>query len=172
MRKSFVFKSPQGRACGYMIEEERDLIVCVKGMTEGEALLICQSKGRQFMTYPLRGRSGESRIKKNEDGVQRAFVVRADQLLCTAGTGGSKAYELWLNERKTTSEISLRECPDNQKDSMKNDILKEVQEAKLHSIPAQSNVATGSVSRWPPPPCMPDAVYRINVWKDLSFDEA
>lgn len=147
MNESFVFKNKKGATCGYIMARGRQLRIRLpEGMEKACLTAVYEGGERNFEG----GFDGYETERPNDGGrLIGAYVTADGKMVLDTGTAARKAFE----NRKATA------CrPEKQKAAQNLDFAKEKPEK-------QTQKPETAERRWPPPPCMPGAVYRKGIWE-------
>ena len=147
MNESFVFKNKKGATCGYIMARGRQLRIRLpEGMEKVCLTAVYEDGERNFEG----GFDGYETERPNDGGrLIGAYVTADGKMVLDTGTAARKAFE----NRKATA------CrPEKQKAAQNLDFAKEKPEK-------QTQKPETAERRWPPPPCMPGAVYRKGIWE-------
>lgn len=122
-------------------------IVCRKAWKKACLTAVYEDGERNFEG----GFDGYETERPNDGGrLIGAYVTADGKMVLDTGTAARKAFE----NRKTTA------CrPEKQKATQNLDFAKEKPEKPRLQKPETAE------RRWPPPPCMPGAVYRKGIWE-------
>lgn len=152
MKESYVLKRRNGEACGYVMARDKEVRVRLpneKGTAKMAVIYADQTQTLEGIldglerTYPAAG----SRLLG-------AYVCSGGRLLMDTGEAARRAFER-AEEARQSVQRSGRERKDVQGE-----------DAETHARRQTEGDTIGTAERrWPPPPCMPGAMYVNGAWK-------
>lgn len=146
MNESYVFKTKNGAACGYIIARGKKLCIRLTENMKNVCLTVLDEDGEQTFD----GNFGTEETEKTGRGKKLfgAYGVSDGQLVMDTGETARKAFE----KRRLAADCEKKKPVLQPADSMKSEPERQTRKTEK------------SERRWPPPPCIPGAKYEKGMW--------
>lgn len=152
MGRSFVLKDKMGTAVGYLTQGLGAIRCRCMGAKEGMRAIILNNED-QLMEYKMNPVCTEQEWKDEDKIIEGAAIVFGEEIV--ADTGETLRRRIENRLRMNACDQDFSEGAELYKRHEKKNAEREWTRKEAGSFPQR---------RWPPPPCMKGAVYRIGMW--------